>query len=125
MRTGLFLYLQMPSDYNAPSELPSCRTAASLIHNCPAHPMQSNVKDRNQKIIALDDIVRVVHFSEDFIDAFPEDEQILISSMVGQFFRVVAIDEDGAPCIMREWHDEKGHPQSHVIALDGDEVEKI
>jgi len=38
---------------------------------------------------------------------------------------VIALDDDGYPCVMREWHDEHGKLQTHVIGLDSDEMEKI
>lgn len=81
--------------------------------------------DSKNQVVALGDIVRVVTLSKKFIKSFPEDERILIESMIGNFFKVMAIDEEGQPCVMREWHDEHGLLQTHVIALDPDEMEKI
>lgn len=81
--------------------------------------------DSKNQVVALGDIVRVVTLSKKFIKSFPEDERILIESMIGNFFKVMAIDEEGQPCVMREWHDEHGLLQTHVIALDPEEMEKI
>ncbi|WP_295763226.1 hypothetical protein [Undibacterium sp.] len=81
--------------------------------------------DSKNQIVALGDIVRVVTLSKKFIKSFPEEERILIESMIGNFFKVMAIDEEGQPCVMREWHDEHGLLQTHVIALDPEEMEKI
>lgn len=81
--------------------------------------------DCNQQPVTLGDIVRVLNLSRDFIDCFPEDEQILIESMIGKLFKVIAIDEEGQACVMREWHDERGQPQTHVIALDAHEMKKM
>ena len=81
--------------------------------------------DIKQQVVQLGDIVRVLTLSSEFIHDFPEDERILIESMIGNFFKIIAIDEEGQACIMREWHDEQGQLQTHVIALDAEEMEKI
>ncbi|MFZ4527675.1 MAG: hypothetical protein ACOYNW_04220 [Undibacterium curvum] len=86
---------------------------------------QHSVVDCRNQAVGLGDIVKIIQLSPDFIASFPEEEQILISSMIGNFFKVVALDEDGYPCVMREWHDERGNPQSHVIALDSEDMEKV
>ena len=83
------------------------------------------VTDCKQQAVSAGDIVRIVQLSPDFIESFPEDEQVLFESMIGQFFKVIGLDEDGYPCVMREWHDEHGQLQTHVIALDSDEMEKV
>lgn len=85
----------------------------------------SPVLDHHQQVVELGDIIRVTTLSKQFIKSFPADERILIESMIGNFFKVIAIDEEGQACIMREWHDEKGQLQTHVIALDSHEMEKI
>jgi hypothetical protein len=82
-------------------------------------------QDCDQQAVTLGDIVRVLTLSRDFIECFPEDEQILIESMIGKLFKVIAIDEEGQACVMREWHDERGQPQTHVIALDAHEMKKV
>ncbi len=81
--------------------------------------------DCKNQPVDLGDIVRVVTLSKKFIKSFPEEERILIESMIGNLFKIMAIDEEGQPCVMREWHDEKGIMQTHVIALDPEEMEKI
>lgn len=83
------------------------------------------VPDCKNQAVAIGDIVRVITLSKKFINSFPEDERILIESMIGQFFKVIDLDEDGYPCVMREWHDERGLLQTHVIALDSEEMEKV
>ena len=85
----------------------------------------SLILDSKQQEVNLGDIVRVLALSSEFIENFPEDERILIESMVDNFFKVIAIDEEGQACVMREWHDEKGQIQTHVIALDSEEMEKM
>lgn len=85
----------------------------------------SPILDHHQQVVELGDIIRVTTLSKQFIKSFPADERILIESMIGNFFKVIAIDEEGQACIMREWHDEKGQLQTHVIALDSHEMEKI
>ena len=85
--------------------------------------MDTTVDCKNQTV-EVGDIVRVITLAPAFIKQFPADERILIESMVGNFFKVVAI-EDGAACVEREWHNEKGQLQSHVIGLDSDEMEKV
>ncbi len=85
----------------------------------------SPILDHHQQVVELGDIIRVTTLSKQFIKSFPVDERILIESMIGNFFKVIAIDEEGQACIMREWHDEKGQLQTHVIALDSHEMEKI
>lgn len=86
---------------------------------------QSSLHDRHGRTIQVGDIIRIVALSQEFIDHFPESEQLLISSMIGQFFKIYGVDEYGQPWVMREFHDELGQPQSHVIALDPDEIEKV
>ena len=86
---------------------------------------QTPIIDSKQQTVAIGDIVRVTTLSTQFIQSFPEDERILIESMIGNFFKIIAIDEEGQACIMREWHDERGQLQTHVIALDADEMEKV
>jgi len=81
--------------------------------------------DHQGQPVSVGDIVRVLTLSKQFIKNFPIDERILIESMVGNFFKVIAIDEFGQPCVMREWHDEHGQLQTHVIALDPEEMEKV
>lgn len=83
------------------------------------------ILDCKQQPVAIGDIVRVTTLAKQFIKSFPEDERILIESMIGNFFRVIAVDEEGQACVMREWHDERGQLQTHVIALDADEMEKV
>lgn len=85
----------------------------------------SPILDAKQQVVKLGDIVRVLTLSPEFISHFPEDERILIESMVGNFFKIIAIDEEGQACVMREWHDEIGQLQTHVIALDSEEMEKV
>ncbi|MBR7798426.1 hypothetical protein [Undibacterium fentianense] len=83
------------------------------------------IRDCNDQLVVIGDIVRVIHLDKQFIKSFPEDERILIESMVGNFFKVIAVDEEGQACIMREWHDERGQLQTHVIALDAEEMQKV
>jgi hypothetical protein len=83
------------------------------------------ILDSKQQTVEIGDIVRVTTLSKQFIKSFPEDERILIESMIGNFFKIIAIDEEGQACIMREWHDERGQLQTHVIALDAEEMEKV
>ena len=85
----------------------------------------SKLVDHKNSPLVLGDIVRVLALDKKFIKSFPEDERILIESMVGNFFKIIAIDEEGQACVMREWHDEKGQLQTHVIALDPEEMEKM
>lgn len=73
----------------------------------------------------IGDIVKVLKLSDEFLDEVPSDDQLLFTSMIGQFFKVVEIDEHGLPCVVREWHDENGQPQAHMIALEHDEYKKI
>jgi len=75
--------------------------------------------------LVIGDIVKVLKLSKEFIKQVPADDRILFTSMIGQFFKVVEIDEQGSPCVIREWHDENGHPQTHMIALEADEYQKI
>lgn len=86
---------------------------------------QTPILDSKQQTVEIGDIVRVTTLSKQFIKSFPEDERILIESMIGNFFKIIAIDEEGQACIMREWHDERGQLQTHVIALDAEEMEKV
>ncbi|MFC0350759.1 hypothetical protein [Undibacterium danionis] len=86
---------------------------------------QTPILDSKQQTVEIGDIVRVTTLSRQFIKSFPEDERILIESMIGNFFKIIAIDEEGQACIMREWHDERGQLQTHVIALDAEEMEKV
>lgn len=81
--------------------------------------------DRKGNPVTTGDIVRIVSFSDEFIQQFPKDEQMLISTMVGKFFKVYGIDEMGQPWVNREWYDENGILQSHVIALDPPDMELI
>ncbi|MFZ6753502.1 hypothetical protein ACO0KY_09050 [Undibacterium sp. Dicai25W] len=85
----------------------------------------SPILDSKNQSVAVGDIVRIITLNPKFIKSFPEDERILIESMIGQFFKVVDLDEDGYPCVIREWHDERGQLQTHVIGLDSEEMEKI
>ena len=77
------------------------------------------------KPVAVGDIVRIVSLNQEFIDNFPEDEQPLIESMIGKFFKIYGIDEFGQPWVSKEWHDEAGNLQTHIIALDPEEMERI
>ncbi|MFZ6658186.1 hypothetical protein [Undibacterium sp. TJN19] len=86
---------------------------------------QQPAVDCKNQVVVLGDIVRIVTLNKKFIKSFPEDERILIESMIGQFFKVIAMDEEGQPCVVREWHDEHGIMQTHVIALDAEDMEKI
>lgn len=81
--------------------------------------------DHRQQVIQAGDIVRIIKLSREFINSFPADERILFESMIGQFFKVVDLDEEGYPCVVREWHDEHGQLQTHMLALDSDEIEKV
>lgn len=85
----------------------------------------TTIFDCKQQAVDIGDIVRITTLSKQFIKSFPEDERILIESMVGNFFKIIAIDEERQACVMREWHDERGQLQTHVIALDAEEMEKI
>lgn len=85
----------------------------------------SKLLDLKNNPLVLGDIVRVLTLDKKFIKSFPADERILIESMIGNFFKIIAIDEEGQACVMREWHDEKGQLQTHVIALDPEEMEKM
>lgn len=94
------------------------RIQKEIMNNTP-------ILDCKQQTVVIGDIVRVTTLAKQFIKSFPEDERILIESMIGNFFRIIAIDEEGQACVMREWHDERGQIQTHVIALDADEMEKV
>ena len=85
----------------------------------------SGIRGCSNRAISAASLARVTTLSKQFIKSFPEDERILIESMVGNFFKIIAIDEEGQACIMREWHDERGQLQTHVIALDSEEMEKV
>jgi hypothetical protein len=86
---------------------------------------ESKLIDCHGKPVAVGDIVRIVTLNQDFINNFPIDERVLIESMVGQFFKIYGIDEFGQPWVSKEWHDEEGILQTHVIALDPEEMERI
>lgn len=79
--------------------------------------------DRHGKPVAVGDIVRIVTLSQEFINQFPEEDRILIESMIGKFFKIYGVDELGQPWVNKEWHDETGQLQSHSIALDPDEMD--
>ncbi|MES2104422.1 MAG: hypothetical protein V4634_10410 [Pseudomonadota bacterium] len=81
--------------------------------------------DSKGQPVAVGDIIRIVSLSKQFIKSFPEEERILIESMAGNFFKIVDVDEYGQPCVVKEWHDEHGMLQTHVIALDPEEMEKV
>lgn len=81
--------------------------------------------DKNGRPVNVGDIVRIVQLSQDFIDNFPQAERILLESMVGKFYKIYGIDEYGQPWVSREWNDEDGTLQSHIIALDPEEMEKV
>ncbi|MET3108077.1 hypothetical protein AAKU67_002478 [Oxalobacteraceae bacterium GrIS 2.11] len=81
--------------------------------------------DKNGKPVAVGDIVRIVKLSQDFLDNFSEQDQAILVSMIGQFFKIYGIDEYGQPWVSKEWHDEIGQPQTHIIALDPDEMERV
>ena len=81
--------------------------------------------DRLGRPVAVGDIVKIVKLSQEFIDNFPEQDQLLIQAMIGQYFKIYGIDEFGQPWVSKEFHDEVGNPQSHIIALDPDEMERI
>ncbi|MFZ6848434.1 hypothetical protein [Undibacterium sp. RuRC25W] len=85
----------------------------------------SPIPDCKNQPVAVGDIVRIIALNPQFIKSFPEDERILIESMIGQFFKVIDLDEDGYPCVIREWHDERGQLQTHVIGLDSEEMERV
>jgi len=81
--------------------------------------------DRNGKPVAVGDIVRIVKLSQDFLNNFSEQDQELILSMIGKFFKIYGVDEYGQPWVSKEWHDENGVMQTHIIALDPDEMERV
>jgi hypothetical protein len=81
--------------------------------------------DRHGKPVGIGDIVRIVTLSQEFIDNFPEEDRPLIESMIGNFFKIYGIDEFGQPWVSKEWHDESGQLQSHIIALDAAEMERV
>jgi hypothetical protein len=81
--------------------------------------------DRHGKPVAVGDIVRIVKLSQDFLDNFSEQDQELILSMVGKLFKIYGVDEYGQPWVSKEWHDENGIMQTHIIALDPDEMERV
>ena len=81
--------------------------------------------DRNGKPVAVGDIVRIVKLSQDFLNNFSEQDQELILSMIGKFFKIYGVDEYGQPWVSKEWHDENGIMQTHIIALDPDEMERV
>jgi hypothetical protein len=81
--------------------------------------------DCHGKAVAVGDIVRIVTLNPEFIADFPADERDLITSMIGNLFKIYGIDEFGQPWVMKEWHDDRGNPQTHVIALDPPEMERI
>ena len=81
--------------------------------------------DRHGKPVAVGDIVRIVKLSQDFLDNFSESDQELILSMIGKFFKIYGVDEYGQPWVSKEWHDENGIMQTHIIALDPDEMERV
>ena len=81
--------------------------------------------DCHGKPVAVGDIVRIVALNADFIADFPGDEQPLIQSMVGQLFKIYGIDEFGQPWVSKEFHDERGQPQTHIIALDPEDMERL
>jgi len=81
--------------------------------------------DKLGRPVAVGDIVRIVKLSQEFIDNFSDSDKLLIESMIGQFFKIYGIDEFGQPWVSKEWHDESGKLQSHIIALDPDEMERI
>lgn len=85
---------------------------------------EESPKDHQGQTVQLGDIVRVLTLDKQFIKSFPIDERELIESMIGNLFKVIAIEE-GQACVIREWHDEKGKLQTHVIALDSEEMQRI
>lgn len=81
--------------------------------------------DCHGKAVSVGDIVRIVKLSQEFIDDFPKEDRPLIESMIGHFFKIYGIDEFGQPWVSKEWHDEAGLLQSHIIALDPEEMERV
>lgn len=85
----------------------------------------SKLIDCNGKPIVIGDIVRIVSLSQEFINNFSVEDRPLIESMIGQFFKIYGIDEFGQPWVSKECHDEKGLLQTHIIALDPEEMERV
>ena len=50
----------------------------------------TTIFDCKQQPVDIGDIIRVTTLSKQFIKSFPEDERILIESMVGNFFKIIA-----------------------------------
>lgn len=81
--------------------------------------------DCHGKPVQIGDIVRIVSLSPEFITSFPVEDRPLIESMIGQFFKIYGIDEFGQPWVSKECHDERGLLQTHIIALDPEEMERM
>jgi hypothetical protein len=83
-------------------------------------------KDRNGRDVSVGARVRVVTFSDAFIDSLPDDEKDDVRSMIGEVFEVYEIDEYGSPWVGKGWHSEDGGTyRGHHVALDSTEMEVV
>lgn len=79
--------------------------------------------DCNGTAVQVGSRVRVLGLSGDWFDNLPQDERVLVESMIGEEFEVEEIDQYGHPWVCKRWpNDEEGTCQSHSVALEPQEM---
>jgi hypothetical protein len=81
--------------------------------------------DRNGNPVIVGTKVRVLKIEESLRRKLPADEVAQLDSMVGEVFEVFEIDEYGHPWVEKTWDAGDGHPFSHTILLEPDEMEVV
>jgi hypothetical protein len=79
--------------------------------------------DCHGTVVRVGTRVRVLELSGIWYDELPEDERLLVESMIGEEFEVEELDEYGQPWVCKRWPNEaEGTCQSHSIALEPREM---
>lgn len=82
--------------------------------------------DRNGKRVFPGARVRVVELSGRWFDELLPDEKSDVSSMIGEIFEIVEIDEFGHPWVRKSWVGvADGTYREHWVALESQEMEIV
>jgi hypothetical protein len=83
-------------------------------------------KDRNGRIVKVGSRVRIISFSQSFLDSLPDDERDDVKSMIGEVFEVYEIDGYGSPWVGKGWSLDGGESyKGHHVALESAEMEIV
>ena len=82
------------------------------------------IQDKNGRPVEIGSKIKLVALAPSWEEGLPEEEQVIVKSMVGETYIIEEIDENEYPWITKSWT-ENDIFNAHSIALEPSEMEVV